>query len=383
MSASGHVVVVRPLVVAPAHVEAELLRRHVGRGLVQGLHVQARHRPERGEVEACELDVAAHGEVRAVDLEREPRARHRLVLVAHGLGDGEEVALVVLVVRVVEEERDDAGRGRAEEALAGAGRADRRLQVVGVYLRGLAVAHGDGAVARGGLPARAAGVAEHPARKLREVGQVLVGQRVARSAESGETVLHVGRVARLGELAVADDVHAALRLGADDLADRGPDARGEGAGVHGHAFLAREHGADEVGGARQAAGVGGQDALDASLHPGRPPDAPLGAPTARSDDTPARRGRRSGRAGRAWAGRRGGGRGLGTTPHASATPLGLGSIRARDLRRRKEGKGRRDPCPLPAAPRPGAGVARGLTPVLRGVARTGAAHASRCLGRGE
>ena len=53
------------------------------------------------------------------------------------------------------------------------------------------------------------------------------------------------------------------------------------------------------------------------------------------------------------------GQGSQTTPHACAAPLGLGSIRARDVRRRMEGKGRSTPAPSPAPPhrpRPRAGA---------------------------
>ena len=59
------------------------------------------------------LDVPAHGQVGAVDLQHEAGAGHRLVLVTHRLGDREQVLLVAAVVLVAEEERDDAGRGRA------------------------------------------------------------------------------------------------------------------------------------------------------------------------------------------------------------------------------------------------------------------------------
>ena len=51
-------------------------------------------------------------------------------------------------------------------------------------------------------------------------------------------------------------------------------------------------------------------------------------------------------------GRRGGTGGPGTTPHASAARLGLGSIRAREVRRRMEGKGSVTPGASPPPPRP-------------------------------
>ena len=74
------------------------------------------------EVEVGVLDVAAHAEVGAVDLQDEAGLGDGLVFVAHRVGDGVDVGLVVLVVVVAEEQRHHAGRGRAHEAF-GCGRA--------------------------------------------------------------------------------------------------------------------------------------------------------------------------------------------------------------------------------------------------------------------
>ena len=65
------------------------------------------------EAQVGELDVPAHPEIRAVELQDEARPRHRLVLVAHRLGDREEIGLVARVVIVAEEQRDHARRGGA------------------------------------------------------------------------------------------------------------------------------------------------------------------------------------------------------------------------------------------------------------------------------
>ena len=119
-----HVVVVGPLVVAPADVHADAVRRHAGEGVVERLDVEARHPPELLEAQGGELDVPPHGEIRAVHLEQEPRADHRLVLVPHGVRNGEEVGLVARVVVVPEEEGDDPRRGRRQEGPA------RRRRVV-------------------------------------------------------------------------------------------------------------------------------------------------------------------------------------------------------------------------------------------------------------
>ena len=142
-----------------------------------------------------------------------PALGDRLVLVPHRLGDREEVGLVVLVVVVAEEQRDDAGRGRAHEASAAPlHRRSRPCRLSTSICAALAVAHAIGRVAGGRLAARAAGIAEHALRQPRELGEVLVDEGVAGAAEAVEPVLDVGGVARLRHLAVVDDVDAGLDL---------------------------------------------------------------------------------------------------------------------------------------------------------------------------
>jgi hypothetical protein len=131
---------------------------------------------------------------------------------------------------------------------------------------GLCIAHPDGRIARGGLPARASGIAEDALRELGKVGEILVDERVALAAEAGEAILDVGRVARLAHLAVVDDVDARGHLLLHDLLDRRRDARVERRHVDRDALLAREHRADEIFRPGQAARVGGQESLGASLH---------------------------------------------------------------------------------------------------------------------
>ena len=89
---------------------------------------------------------------------------------------------------------------------------------------------------------------------------------MTRAPEAVEPVLHVGGVARLAHLAVADDVDARLQLLFDHVRHRRADARAERGRIDRHAFLLREHRADEIVGAREAAGVRGEDAVDAAFH---------------------------------------------------------------------------------------------------------------------
>ena len=143
---------------------------------------------------------------------------------------------------------------------------ERGLHDLGVGLSGVWIAHADRPRA-GRRPApRAAGIAEHPPRQLGKLGEILVDERVALAAEAVQAVLDVRRIARLAHLAVVNDVEPALDLSLHDLVDRSTHARRQGGGVHGHAFLAREHHPDEIVRPRQAAGMRREEPLGAALH---------------------------------------------------------------------------------------------------------------------
>ena len=75
MSLNVDVAVVRALVVAPADVDAHLLRVDVAGRVVERVDVQLRLLTELLERLVRELDVAPHAEVRAVDLQLQPGAR--------------------------------------------------------------------------------------------------------------------------------------------------------------------------------------------------------------------------------------------------------------------------------------------------------------------
>ena len=60
-----------------------------------------------------EGQMAAHGQVRAVDLEHEAGLVDGVVLLLHDVGQPGQVGLAGRVVLVLQEVGDDAGRGRA------------------------------------------------------------------------------------------------------------------------------------------------------------------------------------------------------------------------------------------------------------------------------
>ena len=86
------------------------------------------------------------------------------------------------------------------------------------------------------------------------------------AAESVQAVLDVGGVARLRQLAVIDQVDACVGLLADNLGHRHAHARGKGLWVDRYAFLLGVHHADEIIRTRQAACMGGQKTVAATLH---------------------------------------------------------------------------------------------------------------------
>src|SRR4029450_6631170 len=84
--------------------------------------------------------------------------------------------------------------------------------------------------------------------------------------EAAEAFVGVRDEARLAELAVVDDVDAEIDLLAGDLGDRGAQGRGGGLLVDRLALLPRLHDIEQIGGTRQAADVGGENSVGASLH---------------------------------------------------------------------------------------------------------------------
>ena len=190
------------------------------------------------------LDVAAHAQIRAIELQHDAGLGDGLVLVPHRVRNGEDVRLLGRVVLVLEEERDDPRRRRRHEHLLRFHLGERRLEVAHVGLGSPRVANADRRVASGRLAPRAPRVAEHPLGEVRKRRQVLVDERVAGAAETGKSILDVRRVARLAHFAVVDDIDTGLGLLAHDLFDRrGRRARASAAGSTGtpssFAYIAR------------------------------------------------------------------------------------------------------------------------------------------------
>jgi hypothetical protein len=114
----------------------------------------------------------------------------------------------------------------------------------------------------------ASGLAE--VRMLQEVAAehdvvaALGGARVR--FDAGHAVADIGRVRRLAHLAVADHVDAGRHLARRHLVDRACRLGLEGAGIDGAALFARKDEIDQRLWPRQAAGVGGEDAVGRPFH---------------------------------------------------------------------------------------------------------------------
>ena len=225
---------------------------------------------ELRKIEVGVLDVPAHAEVGAVDLQHQAGLRDGLVFVAHRLGDGVKIGLVVLVVVVAKNSDTTPGEAALRNPPADVTPASAALRLSTSVRAACGSRTLIGALQAGRLAARAAGIAEHALRQAREFGEVLVDEGVAGAAEAVQAVLDVGGVARLRQFAVVDEIDAGLGLLADHLGHRRAHACGQRRAIDRHAFLLGVHHPDQIVGPRQAAGVGAQKSVDAALHPGSP-----------------------------------------------------------------------------------------------------------------
>ena len=257
---------VRSLVIAPAQMHPRLLRRNRGQCMVQRRDMEPCPLAEFLDRQVGILDVPSHRQVRAIDLHDDAGGCDRLVLGAHRLCDGEQVGLLVRIVVVAEEQRNDPRRGGAEKRAGGVHPGKRPFQVVDVGERRGRIANRDRAGTGRCSPARPAGITEHPLRQVRELSQVLIHKGIAASGKPGQPVLDVGGVARLGHLAVVDEIDARLDLFLNHRGDGLADLRRQGGALDRNAFLLGEHRPDQIIGTRQAAGVGGQKAVEPIRH---------------------------------------------------------------------------------------------------------------------
>src|SRR5438067_510999 len=212
-------------------------------------------------------------QVGIVDLHEESRIDDGLVLLVHRLGDRGEVFLLGLVVGVPLPVLDARGRDRRDEGFPGAASGQARLEVLDIGLDVLRARVDDRA--RAHHVQRPYGWARHRTREpLVELGERSHFARAAPRAdpacrvglEAGQALVDVRNEAGLAHLAVIDDVDAELGLLADDLPDRVSHPGGEGLLIVGAAGRLGLDQLEQVTRARQASGVGRQEAVGAPVH---------------------------------------------------------------------------------------------------------------------
>src|SRR5438046_2781482 len=215
-----HVVRVRPVVVAPAQVQANAIGGQPRDRLVDGVDVQGDGAEEAVERLVLEEARALHGQVRAVELQHEAARHDQLVFLAHLARERLHIALVGAVVGVQHDGGDHAGRGGRHERLGelvGARGAPEQLALG----RGLAeVGVGDlGDRLRRVIDARSAGaLARQPRGVVRMLGDVPRHPPRARAAEAPHPPRRIGGEADARLLAIVADVDAGLELAGDHVA---------------------------------------------------------------------------------------------------------------------------------------------------------------------
>ena len=264
-----HVEDVRSLVVAPAHMQANPVRRHVAQRAIQSRDGDIHEVEELGQRTVGEQAVALHCEVRAIDLQHHPARDDRLVLGAQRLGHRIHVVGERAVVGVLHRAGDDAGRGRRPERFDEARGllADRVFVVaqLGVEKAAVGVAH----LADGARRRRQQALLRPRLEQLGKAGKghhVAYRRTLALAAEAAHAVADVGEEALARLLAVVADVDAALELAGDAAPGRLPHGCRDSGRLDRLAAAHPQLQLHQWCRPRQASGVRGQDPRFAALH---------------------------------------------------------------------------------------------------------------------
>src|SRR5260370_41337531 len=94
----------RTFVIAPAQMHAHAIRRNARERMVEHLDMELDRLAEVGEAQILELNMAAHREVRTVDLHNESSLVKRVILDAHRVAKRTAIRLVSRAGNVVEGE---------------------------------------------------------------------------------------------------------------------------------------------------------------------------------------------------------------------------------------------------------------------------------------
>ncbi len=267
------VIAMRPFPVSPTQVQPDLLRRDIGDGSIQSIHVELDPLEKLAFRPVQVHDLALEGEIRSIELQDVTAGDDQLVLLLHVLRQGVDVFGVGRVGGVIfgsEEGRgEDPRRGCGNEGLG-------ELRTLGCqdfveeveFLPGLTVVVYEGVDALGHAPGRrrfADGVdsraLRHQRREIGELGKICHGAAVGKATKARHPVLGVDGKAQPGNLAVASDVDTRSLLLADRFANLLPRLLPKCVAIHGLAlFDVREHCEERVG-AGKAPDMGREDAV--------------------------------------------------------------------------------------------------------------------------
>ena len=228
---------------------------------------------------SLEHEGALHRQIRRVELQDVALRDDVVVFLLHLPRDAEDIVLVGLVVGIVlvaqERGRDDAGRGGGDEGLdellrIAAQRFSKRSQLhLGVGEVGL-IAHRPLALEaieqlRRQLTRTCQPLAQHLAvfGKLGDIGHALARRH---AAPAGQPDADIGLEADARRLAVTADIDAAVELLAHQPIGRALDLAAHLGLVDRQVVVALDQKLRQFVGARQAAGMGGEDAVFAGLH---------------------------------------------------------------------------------------------------------------------
>ena len=224
----------RTMVAAPAHMEAHPFLRDVAQGVVERVDAQLGEFPIFRNVHMG-VELPPIRQIRIVDLEDEPGVDDGLIFLMHSVSQRIDVGLVVRVILVLQPMLDGAGRNRGQKGLLNLHTLERRGEILDIRFHGGVADILDGHVAKKPhrVPAndRAPPLAVKVLREVRQVAaeycrRTLIG--VGRSLYvTAETLPGIVRKTMLPELAVVDDVDAAVDLFLDDLRDGAPQMPGE------------------------------------------------------------------------------------------------------------------------------------------------------------
>src|SRR6266705_1135503 len=83
-----HIPVVWTVIVAPAHMDSYLFRRDATEGIVEHFHALLQMSAKLLDADIGKTNVALHGQVRTIQLQREAGRNDSLIFIAHSVREG-------------------------------------------------------------------------------------------------------------------------------------------------------------------------------------------------------------------------------------------------------------------------------------------------------